>query len=30
MNLCPQGGVGYFLFWVDIGLRVYEGIERET
>ena len=27
MNLCPQGWVGCFLFWVDIGLKVYEGIE---
>ena len=30
MNLCPQGGVGCCLFWVDIELKEYEGTERET
>ena len=30
MNLCPKVGVGSILFWVDIGSKEYEGIERES
>ena len=30
MNFCPQGGVGCFLFWIDVGSKEYKGIERES